>query len=73
MPKDEGVRLLASGSVDTNVKIWDLRKKACSLTIKSHTKPIHSIDISKTAETVASGGADGTVKVMKSLNCRYLI
>lgn len=63
VPNDEGYRTLVTGSVDTNIKIWDLRKKACSATIKSHAKPIHALGISKTGEMIASGGADGMVKV----------
>ena len=55
--------MLVSGSVDTNIKLWDLRKWNCVQTIKSHTKPVNAIDISKSGEMIASGGCDGMIKV----------
>ena len=37
--------LIATGSVDTKVKLWDLRKKNSVMTIKNHSKPISCIKI----------------------------
>jgi katanin p80 WD40 repeat-containing subunit B1 len=31
----------ASGSLDTNVKIWDIRRKACIQTYKDHTQAVN--------------------------------
>ena len=55
--------MLVSGAVDTNIKLWDLRKRNCVQTIKSHTKPVNAIDISKNGDMIASGGCDGMIKV----------
>ena len=35
--------LLASGSVDSNIKIWDFRQKSSIHTLKSHCKPITDV------------------------------
>lgn len=44
---DRGQYMLASGSVDTKVKLWDLRSKDSIHTIRSHTKPITDVKISE--------------------------
>ena len=33
----------ASGSVDTNLKIWDIRKKSCIQTYRGHTKGVRQV------------------------------
>ena len=38
--------MLVSGSVDTKVKLWDLRSKDSIHTLRSHTKPITDVKIS---------------------------
>jgi katanin p80 WD40 repeat-containing subunit B1 len=55
--------ILVSGSLDTNVKVWDLRTKKSLHTLKSHAKPITCVDISTDGRVIASGSADSTVKV----------
>jgi katanin p80 WD40 repeat-containing subunit B1 len=53
----------ASGSVDTNLKIWDVRRKGCIQTYKGHTKAINIIRFSPDGRWVISGGDEGVVKV----------
>jgi katanin p80 WD40 repeat-containing subunit B1 len=54
---------LATGSLDTNVKVWDLRGKDCIRTFKGHTKGINHLSFSPDGRWIASGSEDGTVKV----------
>lgn len=53
----------ASGSLDTNLKIWDIRRKGCIHTYKGHTRGINSIKFSPDGRWVVSGGEDNVVKV----------
>lgn len=54
---------IATGSTDCNVKIWDLRKKACVQTFKGHRGPVNVVQFSPDGSILASGGADGTIKL----------
>ena len=53
----------ASGSVDTNLKIWDIRRKSCIQTYKGHTRGVRQITFSPDGRWVVSGGDDGLVKL----------
>ena len=53
----------ASGSLDTNVKIWDNRKKNHIQTYKGHSKGIKVIRFSPDGRWLVSGGDDGLVKL----------
>lgn len=57
----------ASGSMDTNLKIWDIRKKGCIHTYKGHTRGISTIRFSPDGRWVVSGGFDNVVKVIPKL------
>jgi katanin p80 WD40 repeat-containing subunit B1 len=56
---------LASGSSDTNMKIWDIRKKRCIHTYKGHTRRIDVLKFTPDGKWIISGGADNSVKVKK--------
>jgi len=54
----------ASGSMDTNLKIWDNRKKGCIHTYKGHSQGISTIKFTPDGRWVVSGGFDNVVKVI---------
>jgi WD40 repeat protein len=54
----------ASGSLDTNLKIWDIRRKGCIHTYKGHTRGVNAIRFTPDGRWVVSGGEDNTVKVI---------
>ncbi|XP_057499373.1 katanin p80 WD40 repeat-containing subunit B1 homolog KTN80.2-like isoform X2 [Actinidia eriantha] len=49
--------------MDTNLKIWDIRKKGCIHTYKGHTQGISTIKFTPDGRWVVSGGFDNAVKV----------
>ena len=61
-----------SGSLDTNVKVWDLRGKKSLQTLKSHAKPITCCDISIDGRYVATGSADSYIKIWESTSARNI-
>lgn len=60
----------ASGAMDTNLKIWDIRKKGCIHTYKGHTRGISTIKFSPDGRWVVSGGFDNVVKVIMDHTAR---
>lgn len=55
--------LLASGSYDHTVKLWDVNTGECLETLAEHTDWIWSIGFSPDGRTLASGSRDRTVKL----------
>uniref|UniRef100_A0A804IH95 Katanin p80 WD40 repeat-containing subunit B1 homolog n=1 Tax=Musa acuminata subsp. malaccensis TaxID=214687 RepID=A0A804IH95_MUSAM len=53
----------ASGSLDTNLKIWDIRRKGCIHTYKGHTRGVNAIKFTPDGRWVVSGGEDNIVKL----------
>lgn len=47
--------LLASGSMDTTIKIWDLTQGKCCLTIAKHAHPVTALIFSAQGDTLVSG------------------
>ncbi len=55
--------LLASGSADNTIKIWDVPTGKLLQTLKGHTAPVTSVAISQDGKTVISGSEDNTIKI----------
>ena len=59
---------LSSGSHDTNLKLWDIRRKGCIFTYKGHRQKVNSVKFSPDGQWIASAGEEGAVKVREELN-----
>jgi WD40 repeat protein len=55
--------LLASGSEDTTVKIWDVNTGNCLKTLLGHKDRVRSVAFSPDGRELASSGDDGTVRI----------
>ena len=55
--------LLASGSSDSTVKLWDVETQTNIATLEGHTAAVFSVAFSPNRMLLASGSFDGTVKL----------
>ncbi|KAM6215658.1 apoptotic protease-activating factor 1 isoform 2-T2 [Rhynchocyon petersi] len=67
--------LLATGSSDDFIKLWDLNQKGCRNTLFGHTNSVNHCRFSPDDKLLASCSADGTLKLwdVKSANERKSI
>ncbi len=56
-------KILASGSRDNSVKIWDVKSGKKIKTLKGHSNTILSVAFDNTGKTLASGSEDESVKI----------
>jgi WD40 repeat protein/Leucine-rich repeat (LRR) protein len=59
-------KLLASGSEDKTIKLWDVPAATERTTLKGHTQRITGLAFSPDGKIVASASADGTIKLWDS-------
>lgn len=66
--------LLASGSTDQTIKLWDLHTGRCVRTLEGHTGTVRSLLLAANGSLV-SGARDGTVRVWdtESGECRFVL
>ena len=71
-PQDEHIRalafssdgkMLASGSVDKTVQLWDTEKRAKHVTLKGHKEWVTAVAFSANGKTAASGDAGKVIKL----------
>ena len=54
---------VVSGSADSNVKVWDVRRQACIRTYKGHGDALSGVKFSPDGKWVVSTATDGRVKL----------
>jgi WD40 repeat protein len=55
-------KLLASGSNDNTVKIWDAASRELIRTLEAHTAPVRGVAFSPNGSTLATGDENGDIK-----------
>ncbi|KAL7507096.1 hypothetical protein ACHAXN_004299 [Cyclotella atomus] len=55
--------LLASGSFDSTVKLWDVRSGSCVSTLPAHSDPVTSVVFNYDGTCIASASHDGLARV----------
>jgi WD40 repeat protein len=56
-------QLLASGSADKTVRLWNMRTRECVAVLKGHTGSVESVVFSLDGRLLASGSTDRTVRL----------
>ncbi|MBX3101516.1 MAG: caspase family protein [Bacteroidetes bacterium] len=65
-------QLLASGSSDRTIRLWNARTGALSQTLDAHTASVNSLSFSPDGTLLASGSSDGTLKIWDVVTGRLL-
>jgi WD40 repeat protein len=60
---DTAPRILASGSFDFTVRLWDTRSGSCLYSLKHHVAAIYSLDFTSNGRFLSSGSFDFTDRV----------
>ncbi|MDP6587356.1 MAG: WD40 repeat domain-containing protein, partial [Anaerolineales bacterium] len=59
-------RMLASGSDDYTIKLWDISTMTCVATLEGHRNSVPSVAFSPNGKLLASGSWDNTIKLWNS-------
>jgi WD40 repeat protein len=62
--------LLASGSEDHTVRLWDLASRQTVKVLKTGDSSVESVAVSPDSKTIAAGCADGSIKLMPTAGGR---
>lgn len=58
-----GAALLASGSADTTIKLWDIEHKSPIVTFSGHEKAVVALAYTRVHQLLASGSKDTTIRL----------
>jgi ribosome assembly protein 4 len=58
--------MIVSGSKDTTLKVWDVKKKKLMYDLPGHADEIYTVDWSPDGEKVASGAKDKILRVWRN-------
>jgi WD40 repeat protein len=64
--------LLASGSSDNTIRLWDTATATELRALKGHTRPVFSLAFSRDGRALASGSADQTIRLWDTTTGREL-
>lgn len=64
--------LVASGSFDESIKIWDLIQGTCHRTIPAHSDPVSCLNFSSDGTLLVSASFDGLIRIWDSYNGQCL-
>ncbi len=67
-----GGGLLASGSSDNTIRLWDTATATELRALKGHTRPVLSLAFSRDGRALASGSADQTIRLWDTTDGREL-
>lgn len=66
-------RYLATGSIDNDIRIWDLENKLERFILKGHEGDVETLDFSKDGKYLASGSTDGKIILWNALSGKKLV
>ena len=66
-------QVVASGSLDGTVRLWDVPSGQLRATLHGHAGPVHAVAFSGDGQVLASGGIDGTIVLWAAPSGRRLM
>lgn len=64
--------LFVSGSLDTSVRLWDIRQKQDVFVFKGHSKQVNDVFVSPDDSLITSCSDDGLVKLWNKNTCKLI-
>nr|AAT77083.1 putative WD G-beta repeat protein [Oryza sativa Japonica Group] len=58
--------MLASGSFDETVRVWEVRSGRCLRVLPAHSEPVTSVDFNRDGAMIVSGSYDGLCRIWDS-------
>src|SRR5262249_12594316 len=69
---DQEGKLLATGSSDNTVKIFEFASGKVLHTLEGHKKPVYSVAFSKDGKYLASGSQDNTIRLWNPKDGKFI-